>query len=200
MIRRLFVGLVLGLILGGLVAAGLVAGLRVPLFVGGGGALLAYLAAALTGTLTGLFAGKPIWSGARVEAGLKAFFGALLGVGLMFALREWGAGFRLDLSALGAGGAGSVGDLPAASLPLIAAVLGAFFELDNTGGGDTDGEGGRDETQKAALKVQKKEGALAERKRIGAGANGKATPRVAGEEELEGGEEASAGPPHAKNQ
>jgi hypothetical protein len=30
------------------------------------------------------------------------------------------------------GAHGSIGDLPAVSLPLIAAVLGAFFELDNT--------------------------------------------------------------------
>jgi hypothetical protein len=188
MIRRLFVGLVLGLIIGGLVAAGLVAGLHVTAFLGGGGALLAYLAAALTGTLTGLFAGKPIWAtNAKVEAGLKAFFGALIGTGLMFALREWGGGFHVDMSALNAGGAGPVGELPAASLPLIAAVLGAFFELDNTGAAE--------EGQAKATK------ALPEpRKRVGAGsANGKAQPRASAEEELDGDDEASAGPPHAKN-
>jgi hypothetical protein len=189
MIRRLFVGLVLGLIIGGLVAAGLVAGLHVTAFLGGGGAVLAYLAAALTGTLTGLFAGKPIWAtNAKVEAGLKAFFGALIGTGLMFALREWGGGFHVDMSALNAGGAGPLGELPAASLPLIAAVLGAFFELDNTGGG---GEEGQNKATKALPEP---------RKRVGAGsANGKAQPRASAEEELEGDDEASAGPPHAKN-
>ncbi len=187
MIRRLFVGLVLGLIIGGLVAAGLVAGLHVPTFFGSGGALLAYLAAALTGTLTGLFAGKPIWStGAKVEAGLKAFFGALVGAGLMFALRQWGGSFTLDLAALNAGGTGPVGDLPAASLPIVAAVLGAFFELDNTGG--EEGE--------------KKVRALPEspRKRVAAaGSNGKSKAGSAAEEELDGAEELGAGPPHAKN-
>ena len=190
MIRRLFVGLVLGLIIGGLVATGLVAGLHVPMFLGSGGAALAYLAAALTGTLTGLFAGKPIWSsGGKVEAGLKAFFGALVGAGLMFALRQWGGGFHIDLTALNAGGAGAAGELPAASLPLIAAVLGAFFELDNTSGGE-------EESRK------KKEKALPEpRKRVGAASvNGKAKGRAPAEEELDAGEESNAGPPHAKNQ
>jgi hypothetical protein len=188
MIRRLFVGLVLGLIIGGLVAAGLVAGLHVATFAGGGGALLAYLAAALTGTLTGLFTGKPIWSsGGKVEAGLKAFFGALIGTGLMFALRQWAGGFYLDLTAIAPGGIGAVGELPAASLPAIAAVLGAFFELDNTGGDEARAE------KKRALPPP------ASRKRVGAaGANGKA--RVSAEEDLEAGEEASADPPHAKNQ
>jgi hypothetical protein len=137
MLRRLLVGLVLGFIVGGLVAAGMVAGLKVPLFVGTAGAALAYLAAAATGVLTGLVAGKPIWAtGAKIEAGLKAFFGALIGVGVMFALRQWAGAWTLDLSAIGAGGPGAVGELPAASLPLLAAVLGAFFELDNTGGGE----------------------------------------------------------------
>src|ERR1700752_3726591 len=106
MLRRLLVGLVLGFIVGGLVAAGMVAGLHIVDFAFiTGGAALAYLAAAVTGVLTGLVAGKPIWaSGAKVEAGLKAFFGALIGVGLMFALRQWAGNVRLDLSAIGAGG------------------------------------------------------------------------------------------------
>src|SRR5215469_16609426 len=91
MLGRLLIGLVLGLLVGGLVAAGLVAGLGILTFSGAGGAVLAYVAAALTGVLTGLVAGKPIWSsGAKIEAGLKAVFGALIGAGTMFALRQWG--------------------------------------------------------------------------------------------------------------
>ena len=90
MLRRLLVGLILGAIVGGLVAAGLVAGLHVLLFAGTTGVVLAYLTAAATGVLTGLVAGKPIWaSGAKIEAGLKAFFGALIAAGLMFAARRW---------------------------------------------------------------------------------------------------------------
>jgi len=50
----------------------------------------------------------------------------------MFALRRWAEGWVIDLHALGAGGPAAVGMLPAASLPLLAAVMGAFFELDNT--------------------------------------------------------------------
>jgi hypothetical protein len=133
MLRRLFIGLALGLAVGGLLAVGLIAGLKVAAFDGAGGVALAYAAAAVAGVLTGLVAGKPIWApSAKVEAGLKAFFGALLGAGAMFALRQWASPLTADLSALGAG-RGAVGALPATSLPLIAAVLGALFELDNTG-------------------------------------------------------------------
>src|SRR5271169_810661 len=106
MLRRLLVGLILGLIVGGLVAAGLVAGLHQTLFgADTGGSAFAYLAAAVTGVLTGLVAGKPIWaSGAKIEAGLKAFFGALLGAGLMFALRHWGGALPpLNLGFVGGG-------------------------------------------------------------------------------------------------
>jgi hypothetical protein len=136
MVRRLLLGLVLGLIVGGLAAAALVAGLHMTVFdAGAGGVALAYLAAALTGVLTGLVAGKPIWaSGAKIEAGLKAFFGALIATGLMFAARRWLTS-SVDLGFMGAG-AGPIGELPAASLPLVAAVLGGFFELDNTGNPD----------------------------------------------------------------
>ncbi len=133
MLRRLFIGLVLGLIIGGLAAAVFVAGLKVLVFEGAGGLALAYLAVSIVGAVTGLIAGKPIWaSDAKVEAGLKAVFGALLGAGAMFALRQWASSWTADLSFLGAGGPAAIGALPAASLPLIAATLGALFELDNT--------------------------------------------------------------------
>jgi hypothetical protein len=175
MVRRLLLGVVLGFIVGGLVAAGLVAGLKMPEFVGPGGALLAYVSAAITGALTGLVAGKPIWAtGAKIEAGLKAVFGALLGAGLMFAMRQWAGSWQPDLGFVGAGHA-AVGSLPAASLPLLAAVLGGFFELDNTGGDEGDA------TRRDATK---------DRKRVAPqSANGKAKPRVL-EAESDGGEEA----------
>jgi hypothetical protein len=160
MLRRLFIGLTLGLAAGALLAAGLVAGLKVASFDGAGGVVLAYAAAAIAGVLTGLVAGKPIWApSAKVEAGLKAFFGALLGAGAMFALRQWASPWTADLSALGAG-RGAVGALPAASLPLIGAVLGALFELDNTG--DATGK----ETQPQRKRVEPR------------GANGRAKARV----------------------
>ncbi|HEY4012416.1 MAG TPA: hypothetical protein VGM06_03710 [Polyangiaceae bacterium] len=133
MVRRLLIGLVLGLLVGGAIAAGLIAGLGVQTFAGTEGMLLGYLAAALAGAGTGLVAGKPIWSkGGKVEAGLKSFFGALLGAGLMFALHRW-VNWSIAIPALGAASPTPIGDLPEASLPLLAAVLGGFFELDNTG-------------------------------------------------------------------
>ena len=127
MLKRLLVGLVIGAIVGGLVAAGAIAGLgwlRMPV-------LGAYALAAVTGVLTGLVAGKPIWAkGGGIEAGLKAFFGALLAAGGMYAVRTW-LHLDVDLTLLHAG-QGAVSELPAASLPLISAVLGGLYELDNT--------------------------------------------------------------------
>lgn len=165
MFRRLFVGLFLGLLVGGLAAAGFVQGLHVLDFGAGfGGAAFAYLAAAATGVLTGLVAGKPIWAAeAKIEAGLKAFFGALLGAGLLFALRQWGGGLHIPVTAFTPEGH-LAGDLPAVALPALAAVLGGFFELDNTP--EKDGEG--------------KAGGAAGRKRVASSAgNGKT--RVAAE-------------------
>jgi hypothetical protein len=145
MVRRTVLGLVLGLLVGGLVAAGIVAGLQVLTFSGSGGTVLAYAAAALTGVLTGLVAGKPIWSsGAKVEAGLKAIFGALMGAGAMFALRQWaGAWVVPSFPAIGANGVTPVGELPAVSLPLLAAVLGGFFGADNTDDSARAGDAGK---------------------------------------------------------
>lgn len=128
MLKRLIVGLILGTVIGAVVAAVLVQGLGMVLF---SNAVFAYLAAAATGVITGLVAGKPIWSAdGKIEAGLKAFFGVLLALGGMFALRTW-ANVHLDLSMLKAG-EGALGSLPAASLPMIAAVLAAFYEIDNS--------------------------------------------------------------------
>jgi hypothetical protein len=126
-IGRLFKGLFVGLALGGVLAAVAVQALGLTVL----GTLPAYLLALVLGALTGLVAGKPIWAaGAKVEAGLKAFAGALLAAGGMFALRHW-VGWSVDLTALGAG-SGTLGELSATSLPLVSAVLAALFELDNT--------------------------------------------------------------------
>lgn len=134
MLGRLLVGMVVGLVVGAAAAAGLSQGLQVVAFTGSLGVLLAYAAAGATGAVTGLVAGKPIWAaGAKTEAGLKAVFGAVVAAGAMFALRQWAQGWVVDLAALHAGGPAPVGELPAASLPLIAAALGAFFGVDNAG-------------------------------------------------------------------
>lgn len=144
MLKRLIVGLVLGGVIGAVVAAVLVQGLGWLTFPNG---IVAYLAAAATGVVAGLVAGKPIWSAdGKIEAGLKAFFGALLGLGGMFALRSW-VNFDLDLEMLKAGH-GTVGQLPAASLPLIAMLLAGFYELDNSGSSDKKDEESKDGASK----------------------------------------------------
>ena len=108
------------------------------------GAVAAYPLAVLVGVLVGLLAGKPIWAkGARVEAGIKAAFGALVAAGLMYALRTW-VGFDLDLSSAGLG-QGAAGMLPDIAFPAIALVLSLLFEVDNMFGKDEDkGEGDGD--------------------------------------------------------
>jgi len=145
MVKRLFVGLFLGGIIGAIIAAVLVQGLGVMSFADSTlGAAGAYLAAAVTGVLTGLVAGKPIWSAdGKIEAGLKAFFGALIALGGMFVLRQW-VHINVDLHALKASnGPAEIGQLPALSLPIIAAVLAGFFELDNSGDKDAKKEDGQ---------------------------------------------------------
>ena len=145
MVKRLFVGLFLGAVIGAVVAAVLIQGLHIVTF----GPVLAYLSAIATGVLTGLVAGKPIWSGdGKIEAGLKAFFGGLLALGGMFVLRQW-VHADLNLQSINAGHA-EIGWLPAASLPLIAGVLASFFELDNSG------EAGKKEGAKDGAKDAKK--------------------------------------------
>ncbi len=128
MLRRLLLGLVIGVVIGGLVAAGFIAAFGTTVFAN---VVLAYALAAVTGTLTGLVAGKPIWArGGQIEAGLKAVFGALIAAAGMFAVRRW-LTMEVDLSVLHAG-QGMLSELPAAALPLVAGVLGGFYELDNT--------------------------------------------------------------------
>jgi len=152
MAQRLLVGLLIGLLVGAIFAFAIAKGLSMVVF---GGAVLAYLFAALTGAVTGLVAGKPIWArGGQIEAGLKAVFGALLAAFAMFALRKWGDGIPVpNLSAIGMGGGQGThfGDVPGVALPLIAAVLGAFYGLDNTVAGEAEKD--------ASKKTDKKLGA-----------------------------------------
>jgi len=61
MLKRLLVGLFIGLVTGGLLAAVLIKGLGITAFAAGaGGTALALLFAAITGVVVGLIAGKPI--------------------------------------------------------------------------------------------------------------------------------------------
>jgi len=134
MLKRLVYGLVFGLFVGGVLAAVVVKGLGELQFTGTGGAVLAYVFAAVTGVLVGLVAGKPIWaSGGQIEAGLKAVVGAAVAAGAMWAMRRW-LNFDVDLHAIGASPTAptAAGLLPATTLPAIAALLGAFYEADNT--------------------------------------------------------------------
>jgi hypothetical protein len=135
MLKRLIVGLLIGVVVGAGAAAAIIKGLGMVLFAATSlGTLTAYLAALATGAFVALVAGKPVWAkGAWIEVGLKAFFGSLLAAGAMFALRRWGV-TTVNLSSFGASPVegGAIGYLPAAALPIIATVLSMFFEIDNT--------------------------------------------------------------------
>lgn len=164
MLKRLIIGLLFGLLVGGLLAAGVIKGLGELAFTGTGGAVLAYVFAAVTGVLVGLVAGKPIWaSGGQIEAGLKAIVGAGVAAAGMWAMRRW-LNFDLDLHSLGLSPAHvtAAGELPVVTLPAIAAVLGAFYEADNTP--EPDGEkaakskGKAPALAKAKMRVAEQEG------------------------------------------
>lgn len=168
MLGRLFIGILKGLIVGGLIGFGLATlGYPAP------GAIVAYAAAVVTGIVVGLVAGKPIWAeDAKIEAGTKAFVGALLAAGLMFAARKWlTMSVPVPLADLGlghlggantslgeaAGTSGTLGGLAIPSLAMIAAILGGFYEADN------DPQSGSDSTASA-----KKPAAATTGKRIAA--------------------------------
>lgn len=152
---RLVLGLLKGALIGGLVGFGLAKlGFIAP------GAIFAYLGIALTGALVGLVAGKPIWAeGARIEAGMKAFAGAVLGLGLLWAVRRW-LTIPLPFSlgplsapneALGETAAnGTLGGLAVSSYAIVAAVLGGFFEADNTPDGESKSGGSKSTKQEPA--------------------------------------------------
>ncbi len=128
MLGRLLIGIVKGILLGALLGLGLVKlGMAMPF------AIVAYLAAAVTGVLIGLIAGKPIWAkDAKIEAGTKAFVGALLSLGLMAAARQWLMGIEIPF-ALGslAPEHATLGGFAMTSLAAIAGLLGGFYEADN---------------------------------------------------------------------
>jgi hypothetical protein len=127
MLGRLLIGMVKGLIVGSLLGYGLVKlGMAMPI------AIVAYLAAAVTGVVIGLVAGKPIWAkDAKIEAGMKAAVGALLGVGLMAAARNWLlVPIPFSLGPLAPEGA-TVGGFAMTSLAAIAGLLGGFYDADN---------------------------------------------------------------------
>jgi len=137
MLGRLLIGIIKGLIVGALLGFGLVKlGFIAP------PAVIAYLSAAVTGVLIGLVAGKPIWAkDAKIEAGMKAFVGALLAAGLMYAARRFlTMPVPLSLGPLAApntslgeavNSTGTIGGLAITSLAAIAGLLGGFYEADN---------------------------------------------------------------------
>jgi hypothetical protein len=92
--------------------------------------IMSYVIAVLTGSLTGLLAGKPLWAkGALVEGLLKGVVGGLVGGAGLYAMDKW---LRVSLD-LGPLGAGMLGDVAAFALIGIALAIGVVFELDNTG-------------------------------------------------------------------
>ena len=143
MLKRLLVGLVLGLVIGGLLGYGLF-----QVFPTAMAGMLGYAFAAATGVLVGLVAGKPIWAkGAQIEAGLKAFVGALLSMGILFGIRFIG----LTIPAVAGIPAAELGQHALASLMAISTVLAVFYEIDNTGGDEDEGDKKRVAPEKARI-------------------------------------------------
>jgi len=140
MIGRLLLGLLKGIIVGGLFGVGL--SYAFPSVMAAPGPVVHYLLAAAAGVLIGLVAGKPIWAkDAKIEAGMKALVGAVIGAGLMFAIRRWMTVpfpvaipniTRANLSLQETAANGTFGGLAITSYAIVAAVLGMFYDADNT--------------------------------------------------------------------
>jgi len=139
LVFRLFFGISKGLIVGSLLGLLMVSvGLATP------GTGVAFGAAALAAALVASVAGKKLWEkDGLVQVMLKAVAGAFLGPGLMWLLRRFVlfplpdlAQFpwlvRLPGFAALEGQPLTVGGFAVTSLALVAAVLGGFYDLDNT--------------------------------------------------------------------
>jgi hypothetical protein len=132
MLKRLLVSLFEGSITGGATAFVLS---RVG--EGNPAALLVYAAAALTGALTGLVAGKPIWArAAKLEGLLKSVAGAFMAVTVLFGMRKWLPGVTVDLGRFGAA-SGPIGSVAWVALPLIAIAISLVLEVDDAFGPET---------------------------------------------------------------
>jgi hypothetical protein len=127
MLRRLFFG----------VGEGLAVALVVVLALRGLGADwsrsgVVYGASPAAGVLVGLVAGRPVWTpGAKLEALVKSIIGAFIAATTMFGVRKWLPHVKVDLAALGAG---VLGDVPAASIPIVTCALALVFEMDDAFG------------------------------------------------------------------
>jgi hypothetical protein len=99
-----------------------------------GSTAIVYTATIVTGILVGLVAGRPVWKpGGKLEALIKSFVGAFIATTSMFGVRKWLPSTKVDLDFLRLG-AGVLGQVPAASLPLVASALALVFEVDHAFG------------------------------------------------------------------
>ncbi len=136
MLKRLGLGLLKGLVIGGALGAGLHFGLGWTVATGA----LGFALAAGAGALAGVFTGKPPWApGGRIEAGLKAAFGAGLGVLAYWLGTKYGAvGLPLDIPAAANASEVLAGtpwtEIPLTTVAAVAGVYGTLVELDNTPG------------------------------------------------------------------
>jgi hypothetical protein len=121
---------ILGLLKGGLVGAAVGMG---ALKLGIAGGVLAVVAYALIGGLTGIVAGRPPWRQETIwTTALKGIFGALVGGGLYWAARKVLGGAHLAaVTRLGLPDRPLV-ELPALLGPLVGAVWGIFVEIDDS--------------------------------------------------------------------
>jgi hypothetical protein len=132
--------LVLGILKGGAIGAALGwAALKLGV-AGGAGAGLTY---AVIGALVGLVCGKPIWRQETIWTSiLKGLFGLGAGVGLFYLSRKLFGGMHLGFTAnLGVPADRPLVDIPLVLGPIVGAIPGIFFEVDDAAGGTPDKAG-----------------------------------------------------------
>lgn len=125
--------LLLGIFKGGAIGAAVGwAALKVGV-AGGFGAAVTY---ALIGGLVGLVCGKPIWRQETIWTSiLKGLFGVAAGLGLNYLSHKLLGGMQVSFAAsLGAPADRALVDIPLLLGPLVGAIPGIFFEIDDAAG------------------------------------------------------------------
>lgn len=128
---RIFLGLLKGGVVGAVIGylasrAGIHAGFIAMLIYG------------VVGAAVGLICGKPIWRQDTLWTPLlKTIFGFGVGIGLSFLARKFLSGVHIPIAAIPDAADHALPQVPALMAAGIGVLYGAFVELDDAGGGDT---------------------------------------------------------------
>lgn len=127
--------ILLGLFKGGVVGAAIGYGAsRAGIHAG----LVAMLIYGVAGAAVGLICGKPVWRQDTLWTPLlKTIFGFGVGIGLSFLARKFLSGVHIPIAAIPDAAEHALPQVPTFMAAGIGLLYGAFVELDDAGGGDS---------------------------------------------------------------